>query len=593
LIICHEGDAMKKRLVMVMLGLLCLAAGMNGKAQSIPELLEQGIYTQEVVGDLQGAVAIYQRILADREAARPLIAETYYRLAACYAEQSKHKEALNALETLFRNYSDQKAIVAKAQSAAVIIRAAMSEEEIQPIVQQAVAVLSSCKEDDPRVAEALASLAGLDDEKVMKVLLPFMNSDQAPIRRAAIFIVWKGEFMLMDLVVPQLKNLCSHGEDLTRGMAAIALGTHRIESSFDVLAKMTADDPSGYARRCAAYALGALGLEAARPILERASADSDPLVIANARAALKALSDPTSDAAKLASEKLTRKGFEIYNASKELTNNAIRLEKLGQAEGLLAAATQKDAENVMAWVWLGLTQLNELYILHAKDSFEKALALRPDHPLASQGLAYVERFQGHTTEAIALFKQVLTFDQLPDDLQGWLGPGDLKGMRTESLRRLAEIYLNLGDMENARTYAQMWWKTGVMSDEAAQMLEKAGGRVSDKTDYPFVDDPALLGQWTSVDFVKDISLFDPAHMNPQGMNLALKEIAFRPEGKTSQAWTWTKGLLLHAGDKTAGRYEIKMIHGQEYMFLEWKSGDYTYGGMKPAYYVLKKTSERR
>lgn len=44
---------------------------------------------------------------------------------------------------------------------------------------------------------------------------------------------------------------------------------------------------------------------------------------------------------------------------------------------------------------------------------------------------------------------------------------------------------------------------------------------------------------------------------------------------------------MHHGDKTASQYTIKKINGCNYMFYEWKSGDYTLRGMKPYYYVLK------
>ena len=39
---------------------------------------------------------------------------------------------------------------------------------------------------------------------------------------------------------------------------------------------------------------------------------------------------------------------------------------------------------------------------------------------------------------------------------------------------------------------------------------------------------------------------------------------------------------------TAERYEIKEINGDEYLFLQHKSGDYTYGGCEPMLYVLRR-----
>lgn len=117
----------------------------------------------------------------------------------------------------------------------------------------------------------------------------------------------------------------------------------------------------------------------------------------------------------------------------------------------------------------------------------------------------------------------------------------------------------------------------------------------DNINLPFENDSALPGQWESVDFVKTPEDFNPAAPKRAQEDLFLKEMIFLPEGKTaaSQAVTWTKGFVLHAGDSTASAYEIKKIDGTEYMFLEWKSGDYTCLGRKPYYYVLKKSADLR
>jgi len=109
---------------------------------------------------------------------------------------------------------------------------------------------------------------------------------------------------------------------------------------------------------------------------------------------------------------------------------------------------------------------------------------------------------------------------------------------------------------------------------------------TDNIDLPFVDDPAVIGDWVSVDFVADISEFDPNRQTWSG-ELFLKDLSFQPAGKTSKWWTWTKGVLIHHGDKTASHYEIRELNGQTYLFVEWKSGDVIISGMKPHYYVLK------
>ena len=111
---------------------------------------------------------------------------------------------------------------------------------------------------------------------------------------------------------------------------------------------------------------------------------------------------------------------------------------------------------------------------------------------------------------------------------------------------------------------------------------------TDNIDLPFVNDPQVIGEWECVDFVPDISDFDPGQQR-WGGDLYLKGLTFQENGKTAKPWfTWTKGVVMHHGDKTASRYEIKEIKGQSYLFFEWKSGDVMISGMKPCFYVLKK-----
>ncbi len=110
----------------------------------------------------------------------------------------------------------------------------------------------------------------------------------------------------------------------------------------------------------------------------------------------------------------------------------------------------------------------------------------------------------------------------------------------------------------------------------------------DNIDLPFVNDPQVLGVWESVDFVADASQFNPEQPTWKD-KLYLKGLTFLENGKTPQSWmTWTKGVVIHHGDKTASHYEIQQINGQPYLFLEWKSGDVMIAGMRPHYYVLKK-----
>ena len=102
----------------------------------------------------------------------------------------------------------------------------------------------------------------------------------------------------------------------------------------------------------------------------------------------------------------------------------------------------------------------------------------------------------------------------------------------------------------------------------------------------FIDDPAVIGKWKSVDFVKTTDQFKPGVQSWKG-DLFLKTLEFMPGGRTSGPWSWSNGSLYHPGDQTTAKYTILEMKGKQYMFFEWMSGDVTLRGMKPSYYVLE------
>ena len=123
---------------------------------------------------------------------------------------------------------------------------------------------------------------------------------------------------------------------------------------------------------------------------------------------------------------------------------------------------------------------------------------------------------------------------------------------------------------------------------------------TDDINMPFVTDEKILGKWRAVAYVdnKDSS-FDFDHYKG---NLFFTHTEFIKNGWCSRTCgygteaetytppyvTWTKGYVLKRnGDgNTAEKYEIKTIDGVEYLFIEWKSGDYIWGGWDPQYYVF-------
>jgi DNA-binding transcriptional MerR regulator len=121
-------------------------------------------------------------------------------------------------------------------------------------------------------------------------------------------------------------------------------------------------------------------------------------------------------------------------------------------------------------------------------------------------------------------------------------------------------------------------------------------RICDNTDLPFVPDDKVLGKWIARDFVLEEDNFYPEKQNFPKENLFFVSAYFTPDGTVTCTFeppqdrqytiNWTKGVLLDKINQTASGYKIKTIGGTEYLFIEWKSGDYTFGGRKPYYYVF-------
>ena len=97
------------------------------------------------------------------------------------------------------------------------------------------------------------------------------------------------------------------------------------------------------------------------------------------------------------------------------------------------------------------------------------------------------------------------------------------------------------------------------------------------------------------DFVIRKEDFDAGKQNMKQEDLFALSAEFRENGvyvSTTQNGTnsitsvWTKGLVLNRREKTASAYEIKTIDGREYLFKEWKCGDYSFGGGRVYFYVF-------
>ena len=120
----------------------------------------------------------------------------------------------------------------------------------------------------------------------------------------------------------------------------------------------------------------------------------------------------------------------------------------------------------------------------------------------------------------------------------------------------------------------------------------------DDIDKPFINDERAIGKWISHSFLG--AGWDDADFPGEreaSDDLYFKELHFFPDGNAKCVYAdavfegedtvvWTKNYLLRKWNWSACEYEIRTVDRTDYMIIEWKSGDYRYGGYDTNYYVF-------
>ncbi len=120
----------------------------------------------------------------------------------------------------------------------------------------------------------------------------------------------------------------------------------------------------------------------------------------------------------------------------------------------------------------------------------------------------------------------------------------------------------------------------------------------DDIQKPFINDERIIGKWKAHSFLCNKAEF-PREEEPVE-DLYFKELEFYPEGNCKCVYAdavfegedtvvWTKNFLLRKWNRCACEYEIRTAQGTDYMIIEWKSGDWRYGGYDTNYYVFTRT----
>ena len=116
------------------------------------------------------------------------------------------------------------------------------------------------------------------------------------------------------------------------------------------------------------------------------------------------------------------------------------------------------------------------------------------------------------------------------------------------------------------------------------------------TNLEFIEDKNIIGFWKSIDCIFNKDNFNPEVKQYPG-ELYLTDISVSPDAKVTISFSdgeikkssYTNGCIYNlCYDDTACKYELKTVGNKDYMIIEWKSGDYVFGGFVVCYYVLEK-----
>ncbi len=89
--------------------------------ESASALLQEGLYAEEIEGDLDAAIKIYQKVIADATELEQAAAQATYRIGMCHLKKGDKTEAAKYFNKLISEHPKQGTLVAKAQDQLAIL----------------------------------------------------------------------------------------------------------------------------------------------------------------------------------------------------------------------------------------------------------------------------------------------------------------------------------------------------------------------------------------------------------------------------------------------------------------------------------------
>jgi len=105
-------ERLKSITIIFLLAVGLLTSAASAKPASV--LLQEGLYAEEIEGDLDAAIKIYEQVIAEAKETQRAAAQATYRIGMCFLKKGEKDSAAEYFQKVVSNYRTQKILVKKA-----------------------------------------------------------------------------------------------------------------------------------------------------------------------------------------------------------------------------------------------------------------------------------------------------------------------------------------------------------------------------------------------------------------------------------------------------------------------------------------------
>ncbi len=397
--------------------LAALALSFMGVAQaeSVSEKLQEGIYQEETVGDIDAAITIYEKILDNEEARRFHIAQAIYRLAFCHLKKGEKEKAAALFAELIEKYPEQKRRVASAQDELNKLQPASRSGDLSGAANQPLVLHTVPPTYTADIDPGLEKITVTFDQPMLDGSWSWTGSGDT-------FPEQTGEFSY----------------DSTKTTCTMPV---RLEPGKVYWIGVNSPGHTDFMTPARRYVI----VFATRDSQDNPTTIPDEM-LSRARQVNFPFNRPVTDKQIEAASVLSQEGWRLWQQ-----------QKMGQAEAKFKASLDQNPCDANAWNGLGWAQFNRGMPVNARESFMNCLYLEPCHGAALNGLGWAAKGQGNVDQALCF----------------WEWAVEAAPSATAALNGLVQTYLELGENDKARKYVQLWLDVEPTSEQAQDALKQA------------------------------------------------------------------------------------------------------------------------